>query len=423
VLGSEQPLVTIVVFSDYACPPCGRTWTVMDNLVEDYGPDLRVVVRAFTVPGFGRGEEAAEAAYAAGAQGKFWDMHRRLFGQGGNFDRPTLRAHAEAIGLDVPRFVDDLDTGAHSSLRFRHRRQAKFLGVTGLPASFVNGLYLAGYADEATWHGVIDEEIRRARGLMEQGTRRVDVYSTFMSSASTKQVGSGSGEKKLRTELAAKPGASATPKRITAPDPSKRYAVRVGDRPAAGAQDAPVEVVMFFDFRCPYCRRAWLQELGVFVRSQPDGFRLGVRMLPLEIHADARGAALASLAAARQGKFWAMFEKLVAHKGSLGRSDFATYAEQIGIDRAQFLEHLEDPALSEQISADIALADRVGVTGTPGLFINGRYLSGFSPGVMTAVLEEELANAQARLDAGIPRHQVVDAILEHAIPESEFPNR
>ncbi len=71
-LGGSAPLVTVVVFSDYACPPCGRTWKVLDHLLEDYGDDLRVVARSLTVPGFGDGERAAEAALAAlkGVTGK-----------------------------------------------------------------------------------------------------------------------------------------------------------------------------------------------------------------------------------------------------------------------------------------------------------------------------------------------------------------
>src|SRR5690606_37824148 len=78
-LGGDQPLVTIVIWSDYACGPCGRTWAVMEHLVEDYGDDLRVVYRAGTVPGFQHAERAAEAAFAAGEQDKFWAMHERLF--------------------------------------------------------------------------------------------------------------------------------------------------------------------------------------------------------------------------------------------------------------------------------------------------------------------------------------------------------
>jgi hypothetical protein len=65
----------------------------------------------------------------------------------------------------------------------------------------------------------------------------------------------------------------------------------------------------------------------------------------------------------------------------------------------------------------------VGVTGTPAFFVNGRYHSGFAPGVIAGLVEEEQALAQQQLDAGIPRHQVVDVIMQGAVPETEFPNR
>jgi protein-disulfide isomerase len=244
-----------------------------------------------------------------------------------------------------------------------------------------------------------------------------------MKSASTKPVGAAPGEQELRRELASRPAASASPTTIVAPDPGKRYAVRVGDAPASGSVEAPVEIVMFFDFRCPYCRSAWQQELGVLVRSQPDGVRLGVRQLPLDIHPEARGAALAALAAGRQGKFWGMFDALVEHEGPLGRSDFVAYATTLELDVERFGKDLDDPALSAQIAADVALADRAGVNGTPGFFVNGRYLSGFSPGVISSMVEEEQALGQQHVDAGIPRHQVVDTIMQGAVPEAEFPNR
>lgn len=422
-LGGDNPLVTIVVFTDYSCPPCGRTWKVMDNLVEDYGDDIRVVYRAYTVQSIPRSEQAAEAAFAAGAQGKFWPMHRRLFEQGGDFDRPTLLAHAEALGLDVAKFTDDIDTGAYSGDRVRHRRQAKGLGVVGLPASFVNGQFMAGYADEATWHGVIDDQLAQARAKVQGGIPRAELYASLMREATTTPVGATDDEQKLRKKLADRTASSTIdPSKIVAPKADQRYDVRIGDAPATGSDKAPVEVVMFFDFKCPYCRRAWLQEVGVLIRSQPDGVRLGVRQLPLEIHPTARGAALASLAAGRQGRYWGMFDRLVEHEGSLGRSDFVTFANELGLDEDKFLADLGDPALAQQIEADIDLANRVGVTGTPGFFVNGRYMSGFSPGTLTSMVEEEQAAAKAQTDAGIAATEVVDVLMKDAIGADRFPN-
>lgn len=419
-MGGEHPLVTIVIFTDYACPPCGATWEVMDNLVEDYGEDVRVVFRSFTVPGFSRGEQAAEAAFAAGGQGKFWEMHRRLFEHPTALDRPSLRAHAETLGLDVPKFTDELDTGVYSAIRARHRREATRLGIQGLPAAFVNGLYLPGFADEKTWHGIVDAECKKARELMAAGTARADVYDALMKKASTARVGSSKELRELKEQLAQKKEALEPPKNLIPPDPDARYQVDDEGAPAKGPEDAPVLVVEFVDFKCPYCRRAWSEELDALLEKHVKDVRFAVRMLPLPIHPEATGAAKAALAAGRQGKFWEMHDALIAHEGPMGRSDFAQYAESFGIDSEQLLADLDDPKLAAQVEADVELANRLGVTGTPGFFVNGRYIRGFRPGRVDAVIAEELERIEKLRREGSevePR-----AWMTEAKGPEEFPN-
>jgi protein-disulfide isomerase len=422
-LGGDTPLVTIVVFTDYACPPCGRTWQVLENLVEDYGQDIRVVFRSYTVPGFGKGEEAAEAAFAAGAQGKFWEMHRRLFEHAGAFDRPTLRAHAKAIGLDVPKFMDDLDTGVHAGPRMRHRREAKRLGVVGLPAMFVNGLYLAGFAEEATWHGIVDEEIVRAKELIAAGTRREQIYDTLMASASTKSVAPPKGAAELREELENKRKALDPATAVIAPRGDQRYRIEPGPAPAIGAENAAVLVVEWTDFQCPYCKRAWNEELRALVDARKGEVRFAVRHLPLEIHPAARGAAQAAMAAARQGKFWEYHDLLLQQELASSRDVFVELAAALALDVEKFKADLDDPALAREIDEDIKVAVAVGVDATPAFFVNGRYVSGFEPGRLSAMIDEELAAGKERTKAGVARKDVVPEIMAAAVQPEEFPNR
>ncbi len=422
-LGGETPLVTIVVFTDYACPPCGRTWQVLENLVEDYGEDVRVVFRTYTVPGFGKGEEAAEAAFAAGAQGKFWEMHRRLFEHMGEFDRPTLRAHAKEIGLDVPKFMDDLDTGVHAGSRMRHRREAKRLGIVGLPAMFVNGLYLAGFADEATWHGIVDEEIARAKELLAGGTRRDQLHATIMASASNKSVAPPTGAEQLRDELEQRRKATDPATAVIAPRGDQRYRIEPGPAPATGPDDATVLVVEWTDFQCPYCRRAWNEELRELVEARKGQVRFAVRHLPLEIHTAARGAAQASMAAARQGKFWEYQDALLQHERELDREAFIAIAERLGLDVERFKTDIDDPAIAREIDEDIKVAVAVGVDATPAFFVNGRYVSGFEPGRLAAMIDEELAAAKKRIDEGVAKKDVVPEIMAAAVQPEEFPNK
>ena len=422
-LGGETPLVTIVVFTDYACPPCGRTWQVLEHIAEHYGEDVRVVFRSYTVPGFGKGEEAAEAAFAAGAQGKFWEMHRRLFDHMGAFDRPTLRAHAKEIGLDVPKFMDDLDTGAHAGPRMRHRREAKRLGIVGLPAMFVNGLYLAGFADEQTWHGIVDEEIVRAKELIAAGTRREEVYTTLMASASNRSVAPPKGAEELRADLEKKRKELDPSTAVIAPRGDQRYRIEAGPAPAIGPDDATVLVVEWTDFQCPYCRRAWNEELRALVDARKGDVRFAVRHLPLEIHTAARGAAQASMAASKQGKFWEMHDRLLKEERGLSRDVFIEHAQQLELDVERFTTDLDDPAIARQIDDDMKVAVAVGVDATPAFFVNGRYVSGFEPGRLAAMIDEELAAAKQRTSKGTAKKDIVPEIMAAAVQPEEFPNR
>ncbi len=420
--GGTAPLVTIVVFTDFACPPCARSWTVFDHLLEDYGDDLQIVFRSYTVPGFGRGEQAAEAAYAAGAQGKFWEMHARLFAQGGDFDRPTLRAHAEELGLDVPRFLDELDTGAHAARRIRDRRAATTLGITGLPAMFVNGLYLAGFVEESTMHGIVDEELKRARALVDDGVPRAELYATMMASAATKRVAEPAADD-LRKQLADKQADAAPPKKLVEPNGESRYRIEPGTAPVRGPADAPVVIVAFVDFQCPFCKRAWKEELQPLLARHEGDVALAVRELPLPIHNAAVGAAKAAIAAGKQGKFWEMHDRLIAHEGSLGRNDFVGWVRELGLDEAEFLRVLDDPATAAEVDADVRLSNLVGVDGTPGFFVNGRYIGGYLPGQLDGLVTEELERANELIAKGTPRREVFARTMAEAIPESEFPNK
>jgi protein-disulfide isomerase len=424
--GADAPLVTIVVFSDFACPPCGRLWQVLDHVVEHRPEDVRVVFRSYTVPGFAGGEQAAEAAYAAGEQGKFWEMHAALFGQleqGGGFDRPTLRAHAEALGLDVPRFLDELDTGVHAARRGRDRRVATELGIRGLPVTFVNGLYLPGFIDEKTMDGIVAEEITRAKALVDEGVARADLYATLMAKAATKPVGEHDAAKELRADMAKQKAAAEPKQQLVAPKGDARYRIEPGAAPLRGPADAPVVIVEFVDFQCPFCRRAHKEEIAALLERHPNDVALAIRHLPLPIHNAAQGAAKAAIAAGAQGKFWELHDKLLAHEGSVGRSAFVAWADELGLDQAKFLAVLDDPATAAIVDGDTKLANAVGVAGTPGFFVNGRYLDGFAPGALSAMVDEELARANERIAKGTARADVFREIMAEAIPESEFPNR
>jgi Na+/H+ antiporter NhaA len=138
-----------------------------------------------------------------------------------------------------------------------------------------------------------------------------------------------------------------------------------------GPVDAPVTVVEYGDFECPYCGRAepvvreLLQEFG--------DIRYVWRHLPLsDVHPNAQFAAEASEAAADQGAFWEMHDLLFQHQDALTPGDLVEYAGQLGLDAERFMEELHRHTYTSRVAEDVDSADLSGVTGTPTFFINGR---------------------------------------------------
>jgi protein-disulfide isomerase len=151
------------------------------------------------------------------------------------------------------------------------------------------------------------------------------------------------------------------------------------DGPSLGPADAPITIVEFSDFECPFCRRAGpvVKEL---LRRYPEQVRIVYRHLPLEsIHARARPAALASACAEDQGRFWEFHDAVFAGSDALADSDLRAHAEAVGLDLARYDACLEQGTHQARIDADIAAAREIGISGTPAFLVNGVLLTGAQP--------------------------------------------
>src|ERR1700729_2725425 len=169
-----------------------------------------------------------------------------------------------------------------------------------------------------------------------------------------------------------------------------------------GPDDAPVTLVEYGDFECPYCGQAesTIREL---LASHGGDVRYVWRHLPLnDVHPSAQLAAEASEAAAAQGKFWEMYDILLAHQSALAPRDLSAYATQLGLDVDRFKDELHRREYAQRVSEDVASADESGLWGTPTFFINGRRHYGvYDIETLTdAVLSSKTRALQ--LAAGIP---------------------
>lgn len=159
------------------------------------------------------------------------------------------------------------------------------------------------------------------------------------------------------------------------------YDLPVNNSAIKGPVDAPVTVMVFDDFQCPYCARL-VPMIEKVVETYPTQVRVVFKHFPLNMHKFARQAAIASIAARNQGKFWQLHDQLFANYNQLNEEKIRELAASVGLDMERFDKDIENPALQQEISADMQLGTSSGVRGTPAVYINGvqlkdRSLAGF----------------------------------------------
>jgi protein-disulfide isomerase len=168
---------------------------------------------------------------------------------------------------------------------------------------------------------------------------------------------------------------------ITLPEPPKAPAERkevAATGPARGPEKAPVTIVEFSDFQCPFCSRA-IKTVDEVMKAYPNDVRLVFRQFPLEFHKQAPKAAEAALCAADQNKFWEFHDTLFANQSALQPDKLKEHAKTVGLDTAKFNKCLDSGEKAAAVKTDQEAGQKVGVNGTPAFFINGILLSGAQP--------------------------------------------
>lgn len=172
-------------------------------------------------------------------------------------------------------------------------------------------------------------------------------------------------------------------------EPLRQQVAAIG--PSLGPADAPVTIIEFGDYQCPFCHQLE-PTLESVLKQYSHQARLVFRNFPLtEIHPEALHAAQAAVCADKQGKFWAMHDALYADDTPLSISSLRTLAKQVGLDSKKFEACVRNGAADATINADIKAGDDLAVEGTPTLFIDGRYLNGTVPREqLVAIIQDEL---------------------------------
>jgi protein-disulfide isomerase len=330
--------VEIVLFSDFQCPFCAQFAQPIRELQSKGVEGVQTTVQFKHLPLsiHPAALQAHQAAFAAGEQGKFWEMHDLLFANQSAVKRDDLLRYAARLGLDLNRLRKDLDSNRVKQLIEADIAEGEKLGVQGTPTFFVNGTEYSGA-----------RSFDQLKQLVLYEQRRMQAMSEITDSLMNK-----------------------------------------------GPVDAPVTLEFFADLQSPVTRPA-IEVLDQALRKYPSTVRLQFRNFPLSFHPQAALAHEAAMTAARQGRFWEFATYILDHQDSLREQDLIAYAGSLGLDEVKFAEMIQQHRYAPRVDADLVAGLKRGIRGSPVVFVNGRRIDGVpSLQMLTEYVEAELA-AQA----------------------------
>jgi protein-disulfide isomerase len=357
--------VTLVEFTDFECPHCAHAQETVRALALRHPGALRVCHKHRTIPLHLFARDAAEAAEAANRQGQFWPMHDLLFANQPALGAEDLVRYARDLGLDVDRFNADRTSEAVLKRVDQDEALAADLGVRGAPTFFANGRRLDGAQPIERFEELFAAAKRDADAARAAGVATADVYPAIMRVVEQR---------------------SREPQQLAAPIPV------AADDPCRGPASAPVTLVEFTDFECPFCGMAKLT-VDRIEQQYRDRVRICIKMNPMPFHAHGLSSARYALAAQRQGKFFELYDDLFAHQESLDDISVRSRARSLGLD----IERLERDALGPEVAAQIARhqaeAKQAELRGTPTFAVNRALIFGAQPfELFQQVIDQQLAS-------------------------------
>lgn len=350
-VGSQEALVTLVVFSDFECPYCKRADATVQALRRRYPNDLRIVFKHLPLPFHSAALPAARIAEAVRAKKgdeAFFSVAQKIF-ETQTLDAEVLDRIGATFGLSAEERARSLDGSSSPDPQIQADLSlAADVEARGTPHFFVNGRRLSGARPLEQFEAVIDKLKTEAEALVRSGVSRGELYSSLIAKG-------------------VRPG---VPTSVPV-DLSEK------DRPTRGSRDASLVVHVFSDFQCPFCRRAEAT-LMALEASHPGQLRIVWHDLPLEFHKQALPAARSGREAFRQkGEvgFWRMHGLLFGLDGSISRvddADLREHARALGLNLTEFEKAL-DGARDQTIEEDKARARSLEINGTPAFIVTRPY--------------------------------------------------
>jgi protein-disulfide isomerase len=367
IKGNKDAAVTLAVFSEFQCPFCSRIKPTFDKVEETYGDKVRIVFKHNPLPFHKDAFKASEASMCAMEEGKFWEMHDKLFANMKALKVADLEKYAGELGLNPEKFKACLGSNKYKEKIEGDQDLASKVTARGTPNTFVNGRKLTGAKPFAEFKTVIDEEIKKAEARLAKGTSAKDLYAEIIKNG-----------------------------KVFQPLEDKVNAFDLGKGVIKGKKNAKIQIVEFSDFQCPFCSRV-TAPLYAVKKHYGDQAVISFKNFPLSFHKQAMNAAEAFLCAGDQKKGWEMHDKMFAGQKELADDKYAVWAGELGLKVDPFKKCMDEDTHKALIQAEMAEGRKAGVRGTPSIYINGRKFSsptGYNLKAFTSIIDKHILNVK-----------------------------
>jgi protein-disulfide isomerase len=342
--------------------------------------------------------DTAAAIYMLAGAEAFFTFHDLVFEHQQELTPENVEAWANRAGVSSQALFGWLEGGKPAAKVQADMDLARDIGALGTPAFRINGVTLSGAQPFEEFERVVEQQLAAAKQLTLSGLAPRLVYSVLT-------------DKNYEAPTEKAPSKNAD-------DETNVWNVTVAaDDPVRGPRDALVTIVQFSDYQCPYCKRVE-DTLREVQKLYPKEVRVVWKDNPLPFHARAKPAAVfARVVYQRQGNaaFWRMHDALFENQASLEDDDFEELAKKQGIAWAPIKAALAADKAPAKLSESMELAADFQARGTPHFFINGRRLSGSQPlDAFKKLIDEQLVEARALVDAGTPPAKVFATLMKRA---------
>ena len=389
---AEKGRVLLLEFTNFQCLFCARSQSTMEEISERYGDQVIVVTLHNPLPFHKFALPRAKLAVVAQRRDKLAVVKQELF-------EPYVEGVTEAtvgalLKMSPEELKRELSAPETDALVEHQRRIANAVGLTGTPAFSINGHVLKGARPMESFAEIIDAEIALSKKAKAGGNAWFK--SRFKENAP--ELHGYLFEGKEPPEVKAP-----TRKKSTGTDDTIYYVPVDHERDAVlGPRDAPVTVVSFIGFRCPFSKR-FFETLKRLAAEFPEDVRIHIKHSPLKFHEYSRERAQLALCAREQGKFLEMADLLFENIRTYSPKKAGDLARKLRLNQRRLSECLKSGRTDAQLNDDQRVASEAFARGTPSTFVNGRKLSGARPFEdLKSLVDRELKGARERLKGTAP---------------------